>query len=247
MNKLKPIFVGVSTLILPSFLSIFILKMLGIKVGQNVKIGFSFIKTKNILIEDNVTIGHLNIILNDEIVLKKETIIGYLNILKGPFKLILEKKAAIGNKNYFTRAKLGVSYGNSVLKLGELTKVTVNHHLDLTRSITFGDFSILAGKDSQIWTHGYYHENEGKGRIRIDGEILIGNNVYVGSSCIFNPGVKVSDAIHIGGGSVISKDLTEKGMYVSQAIRHIKTDIDQIKNRLTKIDDTNLIEEVYTK
>jgi len=146
-----------------------------------------------------------------------------------------------------TRARKGVSYGESCLTLGRLTKVTVGHHLDLTKSITFGDNSILAGIKSQMWTHGYYHANEGPYRIRIDGDIEIGNNVYVGSRCLFNPGVKVRDAIHIGAGSVISKNLEQSGMYVSQELRYLKNDINTIKEKLHRVQDNGLVEHVYSK
>ncbi len=240
-------FISLLVFLLPSFLSVLLLRAFGYKVGKNVKIGFSFIRLKKIQIGDNVRIGHFNLILNDSITLANNTCIGYLNILKGPFNLVLAKKAAIGNKNYFTRGALGITYGKSTLFLGELTKITTKHHLDLTRSISFGDFSILAGINSQMWTHGYFHAEYGKDRVRIDGEIFIGNNVYIGSSSIFNPGVKVNNAIHIGGGSVISKNLEESGMYVNQGLRYIDNDLEKIKSKLKKVEGFNLVENVYTK
>lgn len=233
-------------LFLPSFILRPALRILGHKIGNKVKIGFSLIKCNLMIIEDNVKIGHLNLLFNESLELSQFSSIGYLNILKGPFRLILMKNGAIGNKNYITRGSTGVSYGSSHLKLGELTKITTGHHIDLTKSVTFGDFSILAGIRSQMWTHGYYHAESGKERIRIDGEIFVGNNVYVGSGCIFNPGVTVNNAIHIGGGSVISKDLIEKGMYVGQALRFINQDYESVKGKLTKVD-ADVIEEVYFK
>jgi len=216
-------------------------------VGKKVKIGFSFIKAKQITLGDNVKIGHLNLILNKSITLNNDAYIGYLNVLKGPFNLELDKKAAIGNKNYITRSNLGITYGESDLILGELTKITTGHHIDLTQSISFGKFSILAGVRSQMWTHGYYHANTGKDRIRIDGEIQIGDNVYIGSGCIFNPGVKVGNAIHVGSGSVVSKDLEKPGMYVSQGLRHIENSLDKVKSKLKKVKDHGLVELIYKK
>jgi acetyltransferase-like isoleucine patch superfamily enzyme len=228
-------------------MAVFLLRALGHKVGKKVKIGFSFLYCNKIKIGNEVKIGHLNLFLNDNILLNDRVVIGYLNILKGPFSIVLKKQSALGNKNYLTRGPMGITYGESSLILGELTKITTGHHLDLTKSITIGDFSILAGIRSQIWTHGYYHADVGKDRIRIDGEIRIGHNVYIGSSCIFNPGVKVSNSVHIGAGSVIAKDLTEPGMYVGQGLRFIDNDLEKIKSRLTKVNDNDIIENVYTK
>ncbi|MBQ4820084.1 hypothetical protein [Aquimarina sp. MMG016] len=232
----------------PSVISVQLLRLLGYKIGKNVRIGFSILKVSSLTIQDNVRIGHFNIFLNQNISLAQNAKIGYLNFFKGPVQLILDQKAAIGNRNYITRARIGVTYGESILKLGILTKITTGHHLDLTCSISFGNYSILAGIRSQMWTHGYYHSDQGKERIRIDGEIKIGNNVYVGSGCIFNPGVKVADAAHIGGGSVISKNLEKPGMYVSQGLRFIENDIKKVKSKLQNINDEyNLVEAVYVK
>lgn len=244
---MKRYITGVLCFLLPSFFLRHVLRLLGHRVGRKAKIGFSFLLVTKIEIHDSVRIGHFNLILNEKLVLYDKSIIGYLNILKGPFTLVLYTKAALGNKNYITRAPNGITYGESYLTLGELTKVTTGHHLDLTRSVTFGDFSILAGIRSQIWTHGYYHAAHGKDRIRIDGEIRIGNNVYIGSGCILNPGVKVADSVHIGSGSVISKNLLKQGMYVSQGLRHIENNLDKIKSKLKRVNNNDLLEEVYTK
>ncbi len=241
------IIAGFLVFILPSFLGVLVLKSLGHKVSLKTKIGFSFIISKSISIEKNVKIGHFNLIIVDKLNLANNVRIGYLNILKGPFDVLLKDRAAIGNKNYFTRGRKGITFGESKLTLGELTKITTGHHIDLTQGISIGNFSIIAGVRSQMWTHGYYHANIGKDRIRIDGEIHIGDNVYVGSGCIFNPGVKIANAVHIGGGSVISKDLNNLGMYVSQELRFIDNSFEKVKKKLEKVDDFDLVEEVYKK
>lgn len=232
---------------LPSILLRPVLRILGCRIGKGVKIGFSLIYCDSLELGSNVTIGHFNLFAIKNIDMASGAKVGYLNICKGPFDLNLHTDAAIGNRNYMTRGPLGLTYGPSSLTLGELTKITTGHHVDLTRSITIGDFSIVAGIRSQLWTHGYYHGDKGRERIRIDGEITIGNNVYIGSGCIFNPGVTISDAIHVGAGSALSKNLTESGMYVNQSLRHIPKHIDTIRERLVKVDDDHLVEDVYKK
>ena len=238
---------GLCTLVLPSFFLPIILRLFGHEIGQNVKIGFSYIGVPKLVLKENAKIGHLNIVLNSSIHMQANAQIGYMNILKGPFKLYLKEKAALGNKNYLTRAKSGITYGDSILQLGKLTKITTSHHLDLTRSVFFGDFSILAGIRSQLWTHGYYHSDQGADRVRIDGEIFVGNNVYIGSGCIFNPGVRVADAVHVGGGCTVSKNLDKSGMYVNQGLRYIENDLENIRKKLVRVEGFDLVEEVYKK
>ena len=68
-----------------------------------------------------------------------------------------------------------------------------------------------------------------------------------GSGCLFNPGIKIANAIHVGGGTVISKNLEKPGMYVGQGLRFIENNINVVKSKLKKVDDNNLVEEVYYK
>ncbi len=197
--------------------------------------------------DKNSKVGHLNFIKIDKLQLSQGAVIGNMNLFKGPFSVIMNKDTALGKFNKLTRAYAPITYGESYFELGEGTRITYDNFFDLTLSITFGNFSQVAGKGSQFWTHGYYHANKGVGRIRVDGQIKIGDNVYIGSRCLLNPGVTVGNAINLGGNSVVSKDILEPGMYVNQPLRYIKTDIEVIKSKLKKVEADNLKEIVYTK
>lgn len=243
----KKITISILIFFLPSFLLSLVLKTFGYKTGKKLKIGFSILLVDEMEFSDNVKIGHLSFIYIKYLSLGKESRIGSFNILKGNFNCILKEKSIINKNNHFTRGNKGVISGKANIILGINSIITVKHHLDLTRSITFGNHSILAGIRSQMWTHGYYHAETGPDRCRIDGEIKIGDNVYIGSGCIFNPGVSVGNAIHIGAGAVISKNLEQPGMYVGQALRYIATNFETVKSKLHKVEDYELIEEVYEK
>ncbi|WP_452225476.1 acyltransferase [Lacinutrix chionoecetis] len=233
--------------LLPSKIAVLCLRLLGHKIDWSCKIGFSFIYVNKLNLGQNCKIGHLNFIKIDEIIFQKEAYIGKLNIIKGPLSLNFDKKAALGNLNTVVRASLGVTYGKSELRLGELTKITARHYLDLTNTIDFGENSILAGAGSQIWTHGYIHAQEGPDRIRVDGSVKLGNNVYIGSQCIVNAGVTVNNAITVGSNSTISKDLIEPGMYVGQKLRFLDKNIKDVMANLEKVEIEGLREIVYKK
>ncbi|MBA6151930.1 acyltransferase [Gelidibacter maritimus] len=226
---------------------IFLLRALGHSISYKSHIGISVLYVDKLELRKHSRIKHLNFLKMKKLVLGEESFIGNYNIIKGPMEVSLADKAGISKQNKIRRSYAPISYGRAVLQLGQNTIIVSKHFLDLTKSIYVGDNSIIAGIGSQFWTHGYYHAAQGKDRIRIDGDIHIGNNVYIGSGCIFNPGVKVSDAIHIGAGSVISKNLVDKGMYVSQGLRYIENSIEAIKSKLTKVEGFDLIEQVYTK
>lgn len=234
-------------LILPSVFLGRTLRFLGYNVGKNLKVGFSILNLNRIDLSDNVRIGHLNLISIDSLILKANSSISHFNIFKGPFSLLMLEKARIGNQNYLSRAEKGITYGKSNFTLGYNSNITSKHFIDLTKSVSIGNNSVLGGRDSQIWTHGYVHDEVGDQRFRVDGEVNIGNNVYVGSKCFINPGVKITNAVSIGGGTSVAKDLVKKGLYVSQKLRYIEQDFEALKQKFEKVDEEGLIEEVFKK
>ncbi|HAS58979.1 MAG TPA: hypothetical protein DCS64_10865 [Algoriphagus sp.] len=230
-----------------SFLKPVLLNLIGHNISLKARIGFSIVAIGKMKIGDGSRIGNFNFLKFDYLEMSSNAIIGRFNFLRGNFIVVLKEKSAIGNSCVITRAGKGVSYGKSALNLGVLAKITAGHKIDMMRSINLGDFSIIAGSHSQLWTHGYLHAPTGPDRFRIDGEINIGNNVYVGSSCVINAGVYVADGITIGSSSCISKNLTKSGMYVAQPLRYIEKDYEDSKKKLKKINLDGLVEEVYEK
>jgi acetyltransferase-like isoleucine patch superfamily enzyme len=247
MLKLKNIGVAVSCL-LPSPMACLALRALGYSVGIKVKIGFSFVFVDSLSLGDNTSIGSGCILICNSITLKQSAYIGRLNILHGPFSVILCKYAAIGNGNKITRGPLiDVTSGRAFIRLGVLSKVTADHRIDLTRSVVFGKYTTLAGVESQIWTHGYVHALTGPGRYRIDGSVVLGDNVYIGSGSIICSGVRIDSSIQVGAGTVVSKSLSEKGVYVSQGLRVLPLPADPNLRQDLSVDEAVSGEIVFTK
>ncbi|MFK7775925.1 MAG: hypothetical protein AB8F94_27625 [Saprospiraceae bacterium] len=170
-----------------------------------------------------------------------------MNRIRGAMNVIMAAESVIANSNSIFRASSPVTYGSGTLKIGRFGMLVSKHHLDCTRSITIGENTTIGGLGSQFWTHGYFHGPIGKERIRIDGEIIIGNNVYVGTNATFNPGVEVGDGISIGSNVCVSRSIKRPGMYVAQPLRFIEKEIDSIRDALNKVEEESLIDEVYEK
>lgn len=217
------------------------------KISYSSKLGWGFYGVDKIVVQEQCKIDSFNFFYINTINLTKKSYIKQMNLFKGPFDVVLGNESGISRSNKFTKAKLDISRSITTLELGDFSFIVNKHFFDLTRNIRIGSNSIIAGIGSQLWTHGYYHANSGRKRIRIDGDILIGNNVYIGSRSIVNPGIEVKDSINVGSGSVISKSLKQKGMYVNQPLRFIENNISIITNKLEKVNNENLIEEVYHK
>lgn len=240
---------AIVALLLPSVLARPILRLLGHRIGRGCQFGWSLVIADRLWMQDRAVIGHCNLINIDRIVMRSDSRIGRMNILNGPFDLVLSAQAAIGNANKIVRGPLGlVTAGRSMLRLGLLTKITSNHHIDCTKAVRFGDFSILAGVGSQLWTHGYIHDTEGPGRYRVDGEIRVGDNVYIGAGCIISMGVNIVAAAIVGAGTTVARNLDQPGLWASAAVRQLPRPAppDQ-RTDLVMVDDPRLCERVYLK
>lgn len=236
------------TLFLPKFCKPFFLNLLGHSVHSTSKIGWSIIRVNKLMTEKDTRIGNFNIITCKHLSLKEKAFIKKFNKIEGAsLEVHLEANGSIGNRNKISRLNPPITYGIASLKIGVWGQIVHGCSLDCTRSISIGSYTTIGGSDTQFWTHGYYHANTGIERIRIDGEIIVGNNVYVGTRCTFMPGVKISDAIHIGANCCISKSLNEPGMYVSQSLRFIENDINKLRMKLPKVEGYDICEEVYEK
>lgn len=237
----------ISILLFPNTITRILLNLLGHKIHPKSYIGFSLISSRKIFMDAEARIGHFNIVQIDKLLMRRKSFIKSMNRIRGAMNIIMGPESAIANWNSIFRAAPPVTYGNGTLKLGRMGMIVAKHHVDVTRSVTIGDFTTIGGHGSQFWTHGYFHGPAGKERIRVDGEIIVGNNVYVGTNCTFNPGVEVANNISIGSNVCVSKSLKRPGMYVAQSLRHIEKEIDSIRHALTPVDKEPLVDEVYEK
>jgi len=54
------------------------------------------------------------------------------------------------------------------------------------------------------------------------GGTVIGNNCWIGMAAIINQGLKICDNVVIGSGSLVTKDITEPGIYVGNPAKFLK-------------------------
>lgn len=240
-QQMKSTFSAFVSFALPSGLAIWILNRLGHKIHTTAHIGFSWLQCRSIHMGPNSKVGNLNLVRIPVLSMGKQASIRNFNRVKGPMSLILGNSAAIGNNNSIYRGSYPITMGHAALTLGEMAIITTRHCFDVTKSISIGDFSTIAGFSTQFWTHGFYHADEGAERIRIDGCIHIGKNVSLGSRCLINPGVTIADKVNVGGNACVSKSLLEPGMYVSQGLRFIPNSMAKLKSKLQKNEDYTIV------
>ena len=238
---LFPVYRALVLFLLPTKICYFFFKGL----TENVKIGFSLLIVRKLHLGYGTRIGSFNLIRCEALYCGSHANISIKNTIVISGEIILGDSSSIGNRNKITSPTCSTVYVNKgELHLGKKAIITSDHFFDLTDNIFIGENSVIAGKNSEFWTHSYTHSNYD--RFRIDGCIIIGNNSYIGSRSIFLASSGIADHSHIGAGTVISKLYTVKDkILISSAVRVL--DYSDKRKSMIKINNIKTCEEVYSK
>jgi acetyltransferase-like isoleucine patch superfamily enzyme len=212
--------------LLPSFLKRSCYRLFfGYKIGKRVRIGLSIIDAKECRIDDDVQIGHLNLIIR----VKKLEIgdhggIGHLNIIRGGDKVHLGRYSEIIRMNEINSIPDPdvVNQTDPTLLLGDGSIVTTGHKIDFTDRVEIGRRTILGGRNSSLWTHNRQRTKP----------ITIGSFAYVGSEIRMAPGTSIPSRSIVGMGSVVTAPLLEEGKLIGGVPARPIRDLDAEDNFL---------------
>jgi acetyltransferase-like isoleucine patch superfamily enzyme len=195
--------------ILPSFLKRPLYRLFfGYKIGKRVRIGLSIVDARQCSIEDDVRIGHLNVITRvEKLTIRDHVRIGHLNIIRGGAAVSLGRYCEIIRMNEINSIPDPdvVNEIDPVFLLGDGSIVTTGHKIDFTDRVEIGRRVILGGRNSSLWTHNRQRTLP----------ITIGSMVYIGSEIRMAPGSAVPARSIVGIGSVITAQLTEEGKLIA--------------------------------
>src|SRR2546423_2275401 len=190
--------------VLPSFLKRPCYRLFfGYRVGKRVRIGLSLVDARECVIEDDVQIGHLNVIVGVErLSVGDHARIGHLNILRGGEEVRIGRYAEIIRMNEINSIPEPdvVNPVTPKFLLGEGSIVTTGHKIDFTDRVEIGRRTILGGRNSSLWTHNRQRTHP----------IEIGSYTYIGSEIRVAPGGSIPSRCIVGIGSVITGQLTEE-------------------------------------
>ena len=195
--------------LLPSFLKRpFYRWFFGYRIGKRVRIGVSIIDAGECTIDDDVIIGHFNVVTRvEKIVIKDHVRIGHLNIIRGGSEVTLGRYCEIIRLNEINSIPDPevVNPIDPVFILGDGSIVTTGHKIDFTDRVEIGRRVILGGRNSSLWTHNRQRTMP----------ITIGSLVYMGSEIRMAPGSAVPARCIVGIGSVITAQLEEEGKLIA--------------------------------
>ena len=169
------------------------------KIGKNVFIGRSIINASEATIGNDCYLANNSVIICNKLIIGNGTKIQSGNLIQGA----------------------------SSFYIGRNSRIINNHYIDLWNDVEIGDNTWLAGKQSQIWTHGSIHTQTGKKNLNVK----IGNDIYIGSNTLIAPGVIIDSLNLIGMGSVVTKSInTSKNIVAGNPATIVKQDIDWREN-----------------
>lgn len=136
---------------------------------------------------------------------------GWGNIFLNVARIKLEAHARIGGPriglNLFRGTAHKPGYPPATFKLGRCSVIELFNYFDLCSDITFGDNTVLGGIKSVFMTHTFF-EKDFK-------PIEIGDNVFIGSNCLFQMGVSIPSNCVVGLGSVVVDKLNDKNSFIA--------------------------------
>lgn len=220
------ILIAILILPLPSFVKVLVMRyLMGFRIGQGVRIGFSLVFPGQAEIGDRVRIGHLNLIARlQSLKMGDDSVIGFGNIVLGGREVRIGDGAVIGRFNEINSILNPLVRGvpDPVLILGSRAIVTAGHKIDFTDRVELGDSVILAGRMSNIWTHN-----------RQDiGTVTIGRNCYVGSGIQMAPNSAVGANCVVGLGAVITRRHADEFILLAGVPARIIKPLDEAGRRL---------------
>lgn len=221
---------------------------MGRSIASGPRIGLARVNSGVMVMSTSARIGHLNLLRIRRLVMRPIRL-GNMNICREPLRLRMGTNGSLGSRNTGARAPCGVTFGSVQLWLGRVGKVTSGHSLDCARSVRSCEYSTLSEKDSsQIWSQGYVHDDTGPGRYLIDGSVIVGSNIYIGSGKIIIVGVEICDFAINGVGASVTKNFTEPTFYVSVPLwMLLKPANPSSKVDMEHVTAPDLIESVYRK
>jgi acetyltransferase-like isoleucine patch superfamily enzyme len=194
---------------LPSFLKRPLYRFFfGYRVGKRVRVGLSLIDARECTIEDDVQIGHLNVVISvAKLSIGDHVKIGHLNIIRGGDEVLLGRYSEIIRMNEINSIPDPdvVNATDPRFVLGDGSIITTGHKIDFTDRVEIGRRSIIGGRNSSLWTHN-------RQRTR---PVDIGSFTYVGSEIRIAPGGSIPSRCIVGIGSVITSQLSLEGCLIA--------------------------------
>ena len=175
--------VFVVAILLPPPLKVLVYRSLGWRIGKGVRIGLSYIDSREVSLGDRARIGHFNVI-------------------KGVKRLVVGEETYIANFNDIFGSGSGPGYPGE-LRIGDGVNFMSHHFVDVAGTVIIGNRAVIAGRDTHFWSH-QVGLVDGVSRL-MPLRICVGDDAYIGARAMLL-GCSIPAGAVVGAGSVVTKD-----------------------------------------
>jgi acetyltransferase-like isoleucine patch superfamily enzyme len=166
----------------------------GFKLARSAKIRmFSFLDTRQLVMKDHAEIR------------------GFGNVFLGMYSVEMDEHSRIGapriGLNFFRGTANKGHLAPAGLRIGKCSVVELFHYFDVCGEVTIGNNVVIGGIRSVFFTHAFHKASYDP--------IVIKDNVYVGSNCLFQMGVTIPENCVVGLGSVVVKSIDRANSFVA--------------------------------
>jgi virginiamycin A acetyltransferase len=183
-----------------------------------------------------------NYFLNQNIILIEKNIISNSNTLKG---VNLKGNILIGNNNIlkFVEASGKIKIGNyntlngpNLVLNSKINFIEIGNFCSIARDVLIQEYNHPIDKISTYYLHKNIFKKNHIAEIESKGDIIIRNDVWIGSKAIILSGVSIGNGAIIAGGSVVTKDVPDYAIVGGNPARVIKYRFEkEVINELLKI------------
>jgi acetyltransferase-like isoleucine patch superfamily enzyme len=200
MNKYLAVLVAA----LPPAMKPHVLRLLGVKVGRNVRIGFgTLLLCREMDLGDDVSIGNFSTIRADRLRMGPRSRIGS-SAKFNVHTLTMKSQSAIDGQTIINGDSTDP---RSSVYMGPASWVFPFCFLDANRSIRLGK-NVGVGGSSYLFTHGRWLSKLDGFPVSF-GDIVIGDDVWIPWRCFIMPGVNIGSRTIIAACSVVTKDVPD--------------------------------------
>lgn len=198
---MKPIklFISILVIPLPQFLKRWTYRHLfGYQIHPSAKIGLSWLASEKMSIDEGVVIGNFNRFKN----------IPFVKI--GAYSYVSSWNHFTTNSVFCSEKGRTEKKVNPQLIIGSHVGIAMRHYFDVQDEFSIGDFTTIAGVESQFFTH----QIDVKNNCQSAKPIKIGSYCMLGSGCKVSPGTTIPNYSIIALGSILHGNYKESNVLI---------------------------------
>lgn len=146
-------------------------------------------------------------------------------------KAFIDTAVVVSNpRNFKAESGAAVYHGSHILNsngtfsLGEGSHLGAYCHINASRGRVAIGSHVAVGPGTKIIAYSNdYQAGRLVTEVRLEADVLIGNNVFVGANCTILPGTVIEDNVVVGAGAVVKGRLLSNAVYVGIPARRIRS------------------------